>query len=228
MKNLEIACCNIESVVNANKGGASRIELFENLPEGGCTPSYGLIKKAKQISNIPIYVMIRPRGGGFVYSEYELDQMRWDIEMCHQLGVDGIVLGVLDANRNVHIPICQELLTLWENKPATFHRAIDQTYDIESSVRSVIDLGFERILTSGGKPTAPEGLDTILKLKSKFGHQLSIMPGSGISIDNVILFAEFSEIHATCKAMKEDSGLFGKYYISDTNLIRELGNAFRG
>ena len=100
MKKVEIACCNLESVINANKGGASRIELFENLVDGGCTPSYGMIKKAKEISDIPIYVMIRPRGGHFIYSHEEMDIMKMDIEICQQLNADGIVFGILNLRFN--------------------------------------------------------------------------------------------------------------------------------
>ena len=98
MKKLEIACCNLESVINANKGGADRIELFENLNDGGCTPSYGMLKKVKEYSNIPVYAMIRPRGGGFCYTKEELDIMCEDIKVCSELDIDGIVFGVLTQN----------------------------------------------------------------------------------------------------------------------------------
>ncbi len=164
MKQLEIACCNLDSIINANKGGASRIELFENLIDGGCTPSYGMMKKAKEISDIPIYVMIRPRGGHFDYSKDELDIMKSDIEICHHLNIDGIVFGILDENSEVNIAACDELLKKWKNKPATFHRAIDLVSNIEKSINMIIDLGFERVLTSGGRATAKEGLHTILDL----------------------------------------------------------------
>ena len=224
MKQVEIACCNLESVINANKGGASRIELFENLLEGGCTPSYGMIKKAKEISAIPIYVMIRPRGGHFVYSRAELDIMKSDIEICHQLNVDGIVFGVLDEDNEVDINVCRELLAKWNHKPATFHRAIDMTQDKEKSVEAIIDLGFERILTSGGKAKAIDGLDLLLDLNRRYGHQISIMAGSGITPENVHHFSELSEVHATCKIEKHKDEGFGNYSVSDDlyvlNLVR--------
>lgn len=228
MKKLEIACCNLDSVIAANNGGASRIELFENLPNGGCTPSYGMIKKSKEVSSIPIYVMIRPRAGGFVYNRDELDIMQNDIEICKQLKVDGIVFGVLDENKHIDTDKCKELLKLWNNKSATFHRAVDITMDLDKSIRSIIELGFERVLTSGGKTTAIEGVDTILNMNRKYKDKISVMAGSGITSGNVQLFSELNEVHATCKVIKEDNEMFGKYTISEAATIGELRQKFIG
>ena len=226
MKKVEIACCNLESVINANKGGASRIELFENLVDGGCTPSYGMIKKAKEISDIPIYVMIRPRGGHFIYSHEEMDIMKMDIEICQQLNADGIVFGILNENNEIDIDKCTELLSIWNYKPATFHRAFDETKDLEKSINTIIELGFERVLTSGGKKTAVEGLDTILDLNRKYKHKVSIMAGSGITAENVYLFSELDEVHASCKVMKKENGIFGGYNISDVFILTQMKQKF--
>lgn len=226
MKELEIACCNLDSIINANKGGASRIELFENLIDGGCTPSYGMMKKAKEISAIPIYVMIRPRGGHFVYSKDELDIMKSDIEICHHLNIDGIVFGILDENSEVNIAACKELLKKWKNKPATFHRAIDLVSNIEKSISMIIDLGFERVLTSGGRATAVDGLYTILDLNRKYGHRISIMAGSGITSENVHLFAELNEVHATCKMTNQGESLFENYTCSSADMVADLKSSF--
>ena len=226
MKKVEIACCNLESVINANKGGASRIELFENLVDGGCTPSYGMIKKAKEISDIPIYVMIRPRAGHFIYSHEEMDIMKMDIEICQQLNADGIVLGILNENNEIDIDKCTELLSIWNYKPATFHRAFDETKDLEKSINTIIELGFERVLTSGGKKTAVEGLDTILDLNRKYKHKVSIMAGSGITAENVYLFSELDEVHASCKVMKKENGIFGGYNISDVFILTQMKQKF--
>ena len=226
MKKVEIACCNLESVINANKGGASRIELFENLVDGGCTPSYGMIKKAKEISDIPIYVMIRPRGGHFIYSHEEMDIMKMDIEICQQLNADGIVLGILNENNEIDIDKCTELLSIWNYKPASFHRAFDETKDLEKSINTIIELGFERVLTSGGKKTAVEGLDTILDLNRKYKHKVSIMAGSGITAENVYLFSELDEVHASCKVMKKENGIFGGYNISDVFILTQMKQKF--
>ena len=222
MKKVEIACCNIESVINANDGGATRIELFENLTDGGCTPSYGMIKKAKEISNIPIYIMIRPRGGNFVYSSDEMDIMKTDIEMCNQLKVDGIVFGILNENNEIDFDKCKDLLSLWNYKSATFHRAFDVTKDLENSINKIIKLGFERVLTSGGKEKAIDGLEVILELYIKYREKISVMAGSGISSDNVHLFSELEEVHATCKKIRNGDGMFANYMISDAELVKEL------
>jgi len=226
VKKVEIACSNIESVIHANKGGASRIELFENLPEGGCTPSYGMIKKAKEISQIPIYVMIRPRGGNFTYSAEELDIMKMDIDLCNQLNVDGIVLGILDEKNEVDVQKCRELLSIWNYKAATFHRAFDLTSDLQKSMNAIIELGFERVLTSGGRHTAIEGVDNILDLYRKYKDKISLMAGSGITAENANKFSELNEIHATCKLQKTSNELFGAYCYSDENAIRTLVDTF--
>lgn len=222
MKKVEIACCNIESVINANDGGATRIELFENLTDGGCTPSYGMIKKAKEVSKIPVYVMIRPRGGNFIYSAHEMDIMKTDIDICNQLNVDGIVFGILDEFSEVDIDKCKELLSLWNNKSATFHRAFDVTKDLEKSINTIIELGFERVLTSGGRNTAIEGVRNILDLYKKYKDKISVMAGSGITAENVHLFSELDEVHATCKKIRNGDEMFGNYMISDKELVNEL------
>lgn len=225
MRQLEIACCNIESVINANTGGATRIELFENMLEGGCTPSYGMIQMAIKISRIPIYVMIRPRGGDFMYSKREIDLMLADIEVCQQLGADGIVFGILDKYNGIAEDACRILLSAWGQKSATFHRAFDLTKNLPQSTQTLVELGFERVLTSGGKQYAEDGLSTIIELQRQYEEKISIMAGSGITIGNVSQFSEVREIHATCKKLTQESYLFGGYYISDLELIRELRDA---
>lgn len=225
MKKLEVACSNIQSCLNAEQGGADRIELFENLANGGCTPSFGIMKMAKEKTKLPIYAMIRPRGGDFIYTDLEFEIMVYDVILCVELGIDGIVFGILDANHQVDIKRCKILLDFWGHKKATFHRAIDITPDIETSAKAVIDLGFERILSSGGKPNAVEGLSNLISLNKTFGNKISIMPGSGISHENIHLFSDFNEIHATCKSTVSSTKLFGNYIESDLDLIRKLKNS---
>lgn len=221
-KKVEIACCNFTSCQNAEKAGASRIELFENLGDGGCTPSYGMMKLVKEKISIPVYAMIRPRGGDFTYSEEEFEIMKSDVKLCLDLAIDGIVFGILDRERKVDSPRCQILMDLWKNGRATFHRAFDLTNDLERSTEEVIDLGFERILTSGGESTATIGREKILSLHTKFNPKISIMAGSGISPNNVYLFNSLTEIHATCKVERTSNDLFGKYYESDVKIIEDL------
>lgn len=227
MKKLEIACNSYQSCLNAYRGGADRIELFENLGDGGCTPSFGMMKKIKEDFPIPVYVMIRPRGGNFVYSDHEFEIMKYDIILCREVGVDGIVFGILDSNHEVDIPRCRELMSFWKHGSATFHRAIDVTRDINQAAENIIDLGFERILTSGGRPTALEGLDTIHKLKHRYGSKVSIMAGSGIDESNVHQFSVLQEIHATCKVEVRSESLFDSMTYSDETKIKKLGDKFK-
>lgn len=215
---LEIACCNWKSCVHAKENGADRIELFENLADGGCTPSYGMIKQSLTL-NLPIYVMIRPRGGNFNYSQDEFEIMKSDIQMCKQLGVHGIVFGILDDSKNVDKQRCLELINLW-NGPATFHRAFDETPDPFRSVEEIIELGFERILTSGQQPHIEQGMHLVGELIAQFKNQISIMPGCGVSPKNgstIIQTSKAKEIHATCKIESPES-----YVYSDPVQIKQL------
>ena len=232
---VEIACNNLQSCVNAETSGADRIELIENLKEGGCTPSFGMIKKVKEKIGIPIYVMIRPRGGDFVYSKEEIEIMHIDILMCKELGVDGIVLGVLTKDGNVNVEACADLLETWGNDRATFHRALDRTIDIEKSMEDIINLGFERVLTSGGYKNVTEGKEVIMNLQQEFGEQIIIMPGAGVSPANAKEISDFcgtNEIHATCKKDVEqevvrNANFSDGFVVSDKGLITSLVSAFR-
>ena len=202
MITLEIACNSFTSCLHAAQGGAQRIELFENLSEGGCTPSYGMIKQVKEKIKLPIYVMIRARGGNFVYSDNELEIMIHDVMICKELGVNGIVFGALHENGSVNEEACRHILKAWNHGPATFHRAIDASENLISSAETIIKLGFERILTSGGKSTAWEGMETIANLQNKYGHRIEIQAGSGITAENaadIIAKTGVRSVHATCK-----------------------------
>lgn len=203
MISLEIAANSWQSCLNASLGGADRIELFENLPDGGCTPSPGIIKRSTMLS-IPVYVMIRPRGGDFCYSASEIDIMMEDIDYCKSVKVTGIVFGILDKNGQINTSVCKELLNHW-NGPATFHRAIDRSANIFESTKKIIDLGFERILSSGGELNVINGLDTLKALQTQFGQSIVIMPGAGVTPNNARKIVEYTgckEIHATCKTTK--------------------------
>lgn len=229
MIRLEVACNSWESCVNAEKGGADRIELFENLSDGGCTPSAGLIYMSTKLT-IPIYVMIRPRGGDFCYTEDEIKIMEADIDICKSAGVNGIVFGCLTNEGLVDVVYCERLLKRWGG-PATFHRAIDECIDIISALKTVKSLGFERVLSSGGAVNAFEGMSTLRTMQSEFGESITILPGCGITSKNVIEILHTTgchEIHATCKDIYESEiknsgrGLFNKRSISSEFLVKEL------
>lgn len=224
-KIVEIACSNLNSVINANLAGASRIELFENFPEGGCTPSFGMIKKAKEISQIPIFVLIRPRAGGFVYTEEEIEIMLEDIRVCSELNVDGIVVGALTQDKNVDSEVCSQLLSQWDGS-ATFHRAFDLIQNKEQATSNIISLGFERILTSGGENSAVEGREQIFSLHQRFANKIIFMAGGGLSAENINSFSFLDEVHASCKTQIITDDLFGNYIVSDRTMIDSLVQKF--
>ncbi|HEY1046751.1 MAG TPA: copper homeostasis protein CutC [Bacteroidia bacterium] len=201
MQKIEIACNSIGSCIQALNGGADRIELFENLSDGGCTPSYGTIKASLTLG-LPIYVMIRPRGGNFCYNTIETDIMLHDIEACKNIGVHGIVFGCLNAHGEVDIDLNKRLLNAWAG-PATFHRAIDRCKDIKSASHKVLDLGFERILSSGGANDVLKGLNQLKSMQEDIGKHIVIMPGAGVTSQNaahILSITGCNEIHATCKS----------------------------
>jgi copper homeostasis protein len=202
MFTLEIIGFTIENCIQAQAAGANRIELCDNPSEGGTTPSYGFIKAARQKLNIDLYVMIRPRGGDFVYSEDEYAIMVQDIIVCKQLGCDGIVLGILTDNREVDKARCRKLIELSYPMGVTFHRAFDRTKDPFKSLEDIIDIGCERILTSGQKNTAGEGAELIASLIQKADDRIIIMPGSGVRSETILSIAKSTvakEFHSSAR-----------------------------
>ena len=184
--NLEICCASIASALAAQQGGADRIELCDNLYEGGTTPSAGMIKTVRELLTIGIHVMIRPRGGDFLYSDEEFKIMKEDILAAKSLKVDGVVFGILTSEGEVDMDRCMELINLARPMKVTFHRAFDVTKDPEQSLENIIALGFDLLLTSGQKDTAPEGIGLITELVLQANNRIRIMPGSGVNENNVI------------------------------------------
>lgn len=228
---LEIAANSFQSCMAAQEGGADRIELFENLGEGGCTPSYGMLTLVKEKIHLPVYVMIRPRGGDFIYSDEEFEIMHRDIAMCKQLGFPGVVFGILDAQGRVDIARCKDLLSACGDMKVTFHRAFDRAKDLHESMRQLIGLGFERVLTSGGEPNVEKGKDVIKELQQEYGKDIIIMPGSGVTSANARMIVDHcgvSEIHATAKAKVSSGMLYTKphfmdeWYESDVREVRGI------
>jgi copper homeostasis protein len=199
---LEICACSLASAQAAQAGGAHRIELCQNLEQGGITPSYGLIRQVLARASLPVFVLIRPRPGGFVYSPGELAIMRDDIAACRELGCAGVVLGVLDAAGRVDLAACRELIELAGNMAVTFHRAFDACSDQAQALEDVIELGCQRVLTSGGQPTAEMGQNQLAALVAQAAGRIQIMPGAGISAGNVRALAARTgaqEFHASAK-----------------------------
>ncbi len=187
---LEVIGFNIESCILAQAAGATRIELCDNPVEGGTTPSYGFIKAAREKLQISLYPIIRPRGGDFFYSDDEFEIMRSDVKICKELGCDGVVIGMLNADGTVDKERCRQLITLAYPLGVTFHRAFDRVNDASQALEDVIEIGCERILTSGLHPTAVEGAGTIAALIKQADERIIIMPGSGVRADNIIELAK--------------------------------------
>ncbi|MBC7981712.1 copper homeostasis protein CutC [Candidatus Parcubacteria bacterium] len=199
---LEVIGFNLETCLIAQSAGAYRIELCDNPGDGGTTPSYGFIKTARKMLQIKLYPMIRPRGGDFLYSEAEFETMKTDIQVCKDLGCDGIVTGILNADGTVDKEKCRQLVELSYPLGVTFHRAFDRTNDPYKALEDIIAIGCERILTSGQKPTALAGAELIHGLIQQAAGRIIIMPGSGILSDNILAIAEKTgaqEFHSSAK-----------------------------
>ncbi len=187
---LEVIGFNIESCLLAQSAGAHRIELCDNPADGGTTASYGFIKAAREKLQIDLYPIIRPRGGDFLYSDDEFEIMKTDVQVCKELGCNGVVIGILNEDGTVDLERCEELVDIAFPMGCTFHRAFDRTNDPFKALEDIISIGCERILTSGLLPTALEGADTIAALIKQADGRIIIMPGSGVRADNIVEIAK--------------------------------------
>ena len=210
---LEICCANLASAINAENAAADRIELCDNLWEGGTTPSYGMLKVLKQELQIPIFILIRPRGGDFLYSQMEFDVMLQDIFMAKELGAEGIVSGILKADGTVDCDRTTALIEAASPLPFTFHRAFDCCRNMVEALDDIIFCGAKRILTSGGKITLPEAIETVAELNKQAAGRIIIMPGSGINSNNIKAIKEktgCSEFHLSAKKLTKSASTFQK------------------
>jgi len=197
---VEICVDSVESAVAAQAGGADRVELCDNLIEGGTTPSLGSIEVARKLLAIKLHVIIRPRGGDFLYSDVEFDVMRRDIEAAKRLGVDGLVIGILDAEGNIDTSRTKELADLARPMSVTFHRAFDVCRDPYEAIDKLAEIGVDRILTSGQEATALEGLDLVADLVRHAGDRLAIIACGDLNernIKKVVAATGVREVHFT-------------------------------
>jgi copper homeostasis protein len=214
---IEVVVYNIESALEAQRGGADRIELCDNPGEGGTTPSFGVIEQVRKNLNIEVYVMIRPRGGDFSYIDQEVEAMMRDIDICKELKIDGVVFGILNEEGRIDLQRCKKLIERARPLHVTCHRAFDMARDAFEALEDCVEAGFNRILTSGRLPSAIEGSDLIRQLVQRAKNRIIIMPGGGINEQNVVeLIAEagVKEIHFSAKLFQSSKNTRYNHLIS--------------
>ncbi len=237
---LEICCGSIDDAIQADVGGADRVELCSALFLGGLTPSLGTLIEARQRVKIPVIMMVRPRSGGFCYTEAEMATMERDVEAGVANGADGIVFGILDADGNIDVRRSTRLRKLIGGRQAVFHRAFDVTPDPFAALEQLVDMGITRVLTSGQKNSVPEGIDLIKRLIERAGDRIEVLPGGGIAPYNLKEVVERTgcrQVHLTAWGTMTDSSTranrgvsFGgalyppedRFEITDAGLVRKL------
>jgi len=205
---LEIVASTAEDCIAAESGGADRIELCAAIATGGLTPSLGTLIQAKMRVRIPVMVMVRPRAGGFCYSDEDFATMQRDAELLLKHGADGIVFGTLRSDGSLYTKRCQELLSIADGKPTVFHRAFDVVPDPSRALDELIDLGFTRLLTSGQRKTAVEGRELIRRLIEQAGAGIEVLAGGGVRAHNIRQLVEATrctQVHMTAFSARIDA-----------------------
>lgn len=214
---LEICCGSLDDAIEAERGGADRVELCSALFLGGLTPSHGAIVEARARLKIPMIVMNRPRGGGFCYTAPEMVQMERDAEFAVAEGADGVVFGILQLDGTIDVERNARIRKLIGNRQAVFHRAFDVTPDPFRALEQLIDLGFTRILTSGQEDSVPEGLELIRRLIEKADGRIEILPGGGIKpqqVRSVVQATGCRQIHLVAWSTKIDSSTHARTHVT--------------
>lgn len=217
---VEVCVDNIDSAIVAEKAGANRIELCSSLNDGGLTPSYGLITLAKEKLSIPIMAMIRPRSGDFLYSDQEFEVMKKDILCCKELGVEGVVFGILTPDGNVDRERTKEIVKLAYPMQVCFHRAIDMTRDYIKAFEDIIECGCTRVLTSGQENKAVMGLDNIAEIQERSNGRIEVMAGSGVGADNareLYSKTKINHFHLSAKTIKASKMEYRNKQVSMSN-----------
>jgi copper homeostasis protein len=222
---LEVVVYNIESAFKAMEGGADRIEVCADPGAGGTTPSMGTVEVIRQNVSLDVYVMLRPRGGDFIYSSYEFHAMKRDLGQLQRLSVDGVVFGILNNNGTIDKKRCAELIQRARPLKVTCHRAFDMTRDPMEALEDCIEVGFDRILTSGQHTTALEGVDVIANVRKSAGNRIVIMAGSGVNestVREIVSKSGVDEIHFSASDFRKSSSEFVNVK------LRRMGNDPRG
>jgi copper homeostasis protein len=210
---VEACVDSVASCVSAERGGAGRLELCDALFDGGTTPSAGMIAACREAVSIPLVVMIRPRGGGFVYSDEEREVMRRDVIVARELGADGIAIGALLPDSAIDVRLVRALVDAGRDLPVTFHRAFDFAPDLEKALESLAKAGVKRVLTSGGAPTAADGVNALAKLVRHAGSRITVMAGGGVRENNVAGIVSASgvrEVHVRLTRLARSEAIPGK------------------
>lgn len=216
---LEICAYNIQSALIAERAGANRVELCASAPEGGITPSMGILKLTRDQLHIELYPIIRPRGGDFLYDDDELAMMRQDILLCKSIGCEGISTGIQLADGNIDVEKMKRVIEWAYPMNVTCHRVFDSTPDAFRSLEELISIGCERILTSGHAPSAPEGAELLAKLAEQADGRIIIMPGAGVRAGNIKALRNTSkanEFHTSAKKIMNSSVSYHNPAIRDT------------
>jgi copper homeostasis protein len=213
---LEICVDSVESAIAAERGGAHRVELCSDLLEGGVTPSAGLIAVVRQRIAIGLFVMMRPRGGDFCYTDAEFEVMQEDIRRARTTGADGIILGVLDRHAHVDVARTRQLVELASPLPVTFHRAIDMTPDPCAALNDVVATGARRALTSGGATKVTEGISVVARMVEAARGRICVMAGGGITAETIVGVAEATgaaEFHASLRSARPSPVEFHRWNV---------------
>lgn len=220
---LEICTASLEDCQTAEAAGADRLELNSALFLGGLTPSLGLLQAVKQACRTPVIAMVRPRHGGFCYSEGDLAVMERDLELAAAHGADGLAFGVLTATGAVDLPACRRLLKACHGRPAVFHRAFDVTPEPFESLEALIDVGFVRVMTSGQQATAYQGAERIAGLIERAAGRIEILPAGGIdrfSVRDVVDRTGCTQVHASLRTGRQDTSAAGRPQVTFGGSLR--------
>ena len=212
----EICVDSVAGVRAAGAAGAQRVELCANLLEGGVTPSLGAIRQARRVAGVDLNVMIRPRGGDFLFNDDEFAAMRSDIETAKAEGANGVVIGLLTAAGEIDVGRTRELVALARPLSVTFHRAFDVADEPFGALETLIELGVDRVLTSGQEPSVLEGLPLIVELMKRAGERIVIMPGGGITVrtvERIVAAARPREIHFAALEPVESAMRFRRAHV---------------
>jgi copper homeostasis protein len=236
---IEICAQSLTSAVAAQEGGADRIELCTALEVGGLTPSPATMLEAKRLLNIPVCVLIRPRAGDFIYSDLEFACIKRDVEWCKQNGMDGIVVGILTKDATFDLPKMREIAEIARPMQVVCHRAFDQTPDASEALEQLIELGFDRVLTSGQAKNVVVGRDILRGLVEQANGRITVMPGNGVNLGNLkdlILHTKATDFHATAKNVVKspmpiltnsvsfnlDGGRENDYFETDVEIVKKM------